>query len=94
MDMVINDDAIIEAIADRVVDKLMPVIDKKVEDHDRIDEFVSASYLYKHVFHMSARKFAEFQTMPGFPRNPNPGGNDTYSLKAVLKWIAENQIYS
>lgn len=71
--------------------KMGPLIDDRLND----DDIVTKTYLQKKKFHCSPTKINQIVTTPGFPRMLlGDSENYRYSLKAVDKWIAENQLYN
>lgn len=71
--------------------KMGPLIDDRLND----DDIVTKSYLQTKKFHCSPTKIDQIVTTPGFPRMLlGDSENYRYSLKAVDKWIAENQLYN
>lgn len=95
MDMAINDDTFIDLLVDRLVDKALPLLEAKLDERDQLEKYdydVTAKYLYTKIFKTDSTKFNKIQALPGFPTNPNPGGNPTYNLKEVLIWRHESQV--
>jgi hypothetical protein len=71
--------------------KMGPLIDGRLND----DDIVTKSYLQTKKFHCSPTKIDQIVTTPGFPRMLlGDSEKYRYSLKAVDKWIAENQLYN
>ena len=95
MDVAINDDKFIDLLVDRLVDKALPILEAKLDERDQLEKYdydVTAKYLYTEIFKCDSGKFNRIQALPGFPVNPNPGGNPTYNLKEVLIWRHESQV--
>ena len=71
--------------------KMEPLIDEYLND----DDVVTKSYLQTKKFHCSPTKIDQIVTTPGFPKMLlGDSENYRYSLKAVDRWIADNQLYN
>lgn len=90
INLAVIDDDFINALAK----SLMPLLQADWEKRDGLEKYdydVTAKYLYQNIFKCDPSRFNKIQALPGFPVNPNPGGNPTYNLKEVLIWRHESQ---
>lgn len=86
-DIDVSTDAFLELLASKVVDKLMPIVDKKIDEKTKNDEFLTAQQLANEVFHCSAEMVTNFYLyQPGFPVN-HKGSQKVFSRKAVERWM-------
>lgn len=75
--------------------KLFEMMQPLIDEHLNDDDIVTKSYLQTKKFHCSPTKIDQIVTTPGFPRMLlGDSEKYRYSLKAVDKWISENQLYN
>lgn len=89
------DDAVTQPFLEKLVIKLFELMKPLIGEYMKDDDIVSKSYLQTEKFHCSPTKIDIIVKTPGFPRMLlGESENYQYSLKAVDKWIAENQLYN
>jgi len=82
--------SILEKIANKFIDLLMPLIKERLEQ----DELMTREELSKKILRCDPDTADKrYLSKPGFPYM-QPSKRKIYSKKAVQKWIAENQIYN
>lgn len=91
MDMQVTvNDQMVNDFSKAIIKNVLPQIQKALTH----DETVTRDYLMKNVFHCGTDTIIKIVSQSGFPRTQLvKDGNYKYSLKAVDKWIAENQKY-
>lgn len=87
---------IVNALVKPLVDKLTPVVEQTTEQRLVHDQILTKGQLAKKLFDRQNYKAIDvYINQPGFPVMPktNSDQQDRFSLRAVEKWIAENQQY-
>lgn len=86
-DIDVSTDDFLEMLANKVVDKLLPIVDKRIDEKSKNDEFLTIQELADDVFHCSTDTIRDFYLyQPGFPVNQK-GSKKVFSRKAVERWM-------
>lgn len=87
VDVDVSNDVFLEMLADRVVEKLLPIVTEKINEKTKNDEFLTTQQLADEVFHCSPEMITNFYLyQPGFPVN-HKGKQKVFSRKAVERWM-------